>query len=206
MTISQELINQLSESEKPQTNPNNRLKYLHIRKDIILQELAKAAVTLDGVTFNGKPFMTSRFQDSNDNKIEIRFDAVSVAYKQNENGDLDYAFVLKSPKDEYVKRIGRNLSDTVLALYMNLPDQQKSYITHYTDHYGYHAFVGTIPVSDILDDVTQVLPPSVTGKIAVSDIRNSVIVGVLKNVVYGFIHYTSNPANIYHVWYPTQKI
>jgi len=197
MTISQALIEQLQEQESVKANPNNRLKYLHLRKDIILEELQE--VSLDGKTFNGKPYLTSRIRINDpEQEIAIRFDAVTVAYKQNQDGDLDFAFVLKSHKDEYVKSTGRKLADTILGVYTN--NVNKTFGASYTHHYGYHAFVGTYPLQDILGDTVDVLPPGVTGKLTVSDIRNSLIVGKLKDVVYDLIKYTTDPSNPYFAW------
>lgn len=193
MTISKELINQISEQVE-QVNPNNRVKYLHLRKDVILEDASVNLVenfflTLDEKTFNGKNYLSANFGDSiTDHRIN--FDAVTVAYKQNENGDLDAVVVFKSPNDEYRKDVGRKLADTVLNLYVN--SDNKVYHWCHTDHYGYHVALITISVADFAgDELAGIIPSHVLGKLTVSDLCNSLVTRELKSHVYTLISHVT---------------
>jgi hypothetical protein len=185
MTISNELIKAVARNinEQPDQNPNDRVKYIHIRKDVLLNDFD---VSLDGKTFNGRDHMKAKFfpmlRDSDGNvklnTVTFNFDAFTFAYKQNDNGDLDVAIVFKSPKDEYRKRIGAELANTVLQRYLN--SNKKAYEVHYTDVCGYHAFVYTIETADIVRN-NFILPESYTRKLSVSDLKNSLVLGILKD-------------------------
>lgn len=204
MAISQEMINQLSEPIQEKSNPNNRVKYLHLRKDIILNE-TQGYLTFDRKTFNGKNHIVSRFGEQLGDDHRISFDAVTVAYKQNESGDLDLALVFKSPNDEYRKSVGRNLADVVLNRYLNMPN--KAYQSYHTDHYGFHALILTIPVADFIGDATfSILPPNKLGKLTVCELRNSLVTQFIKENVYGMLaamaNYNHNGGSIFM---PTYK-
>lgn len=209
MTISQELIAQLSEQPVEKTNPNNRTKYLHLRKEIMLQDNVVGLthrqtfnLSLDEKTFNGADRLAVKFGDGAYSSHHLNFDAATVAYKQNDAGDLDVVVVFKSANDEYRKDVGRKLAETVLNLYLNV--DSKVNVWHHTDHYGYHAMVLTMPISDFTgDDIQNIIPTHILGKLAVSDLKNSLVVNSIKFQVYGMIGYlVTHTASGYSAWVP----
>lgn len=182
MTISQALVEQISEQPP---HPNNRVKYLHLRKSILLTETGRN-LSLDETTFNGKNHLTIKFTHSTEENVSerlrrINFDAITVAYKENKAGDLDIAIVFKSPKDDYVKKIGNSLANNALEKYLEVDD--KVYMWHYSPEEISHAFVLTLSLHSIAWH-ENIFPHHLLKNATVSDVRNSLVTQKVKEAVF----------------------
>lgn len=181
--ISQEQINQVA-AQLP--HPNDRVKYIHLRKDILLEELQY--ISIDGKTFNGKNYLTATFGiEGADEYVRIRYDAMTVAYKQNQNGDIDVAVAFKSPNDDYVKRIGNSLAGIALSRYLESTNKGNHNIMFGFEE-GYYTILFTLKTQDILEanEVGESLPIGLINKITASDLKNSLVVQTIKGNIYNF--------------------
>lgn len=191
--ISQE---QISQNEQQTKKPD--IKFLHFKKNDIFLEFTEL-VTLDGLTFNGKDHIVGNFFVVNKNdklgdfyrNVRIKYNGMTVAYAEDANGDIAISISLKSPKDEYNKKIGRNLSAINLISYLDEAEKSPFAFELYTP-YEFRTFVQTIRISDIIDDFSENelhTPISmIQGNVKMSDLKNRYVVQLIKNYVYSFIY------------------
>lgn len=170
-------------------------KCIHMQKADLMAKFSRY-LTLDGKTFNGSDHLTARFwtidqENSEDyNLHRIKFDGLTVAYGADSDGNLSIALVLKSPADEYVKRIGRQMSSIALMCYN---DQPNRYFDFWTMHapLGYLSFATSVSIDELLADV-ELFPNTMLDKITADDLRNSYLMDVVEKKVEQFIRYGIN--------------
>lgn len=153
--ISKELIARTQEEIEMLTAP----KVIHLKKDDLLES---GYATLDGKTFNGKNHIKLTIHDMEfGKKTNIRFDGSTLAYSISADGEsMDVALVFKSPKDQYVKSIGRSLAlESLSCLNENKRASNKQFqqFLFYVDEMPAIGFSGKIGYSvvDANDDPVE---------------------------------------------------
>lgn len=189
MTISQELIEQTKQRKQD-------IKFIHLKKEDIMCEFTRYT-TLDGLTFNGKNHLwagieTTHVFDDEEHGVSgfdyqdrhFKFDGISVAYTEDNNGDLAICFVLKSPKDQYKKRAGNNLTGVALIKYLETAPVNELSVF---EPYEYVTFVKTIPITDLVNEDEFAMPYGYLQKIGVSALRNAHVMRRVKEEIQHFL-------------------
>lgn len=194
--ISQEQLNQIQQDQPKKHD----IKYIHLQKKNLLTDFA-GNVTIDGLTFNGKNYLKFDLEMYEGNNPEythhrLKFDGITVSYAEDQNGNLAISFAVKSPKDEYKKKVGRNFSGVNLIKYL---ESDPSYNWTVFAPYGFLTFVKTIDLSalNIPQDYFHV--PAMYGqKTSVSYLKNRFIVKFilfeLGNFLIQNIDFTNTPS------------
>lgn len=162
------------------------IKYIHYQKNDLLCDFTRV-FTLDGVTFNGKNHATLRLDIVNDfdyDPVKIKFDALTVAYAEDKNGDLAVSIVFKSPKDQYVKKIGASMAGVALSKYL---DGDSVSFPHVFRPFEYISFVLTIPFESVVDADNSILPFGYLQKLGISGLRNAVVMSKVKEEIESFM-------------------
>lgn len=186
--IANEQIKQIDEQIKAAqpTKP----KYIHYQKEDLMAKFTRFT-TLDGKTFNGKNYMRINLDaveladyEGNDD-IRIKFDGITAAYAPDANGDLSIVITLKSPVDNYNKRIGRGMAGAALLSY----NERTQKNTHWSlfNPYGYITFAITVYRHDIIEVDTFPFPHFVLQDLSVADLRNSLLMQIVDREVEAFI-------------------
>ncbi|HET8685185.1 MAG TPA: hypothetical protein VFM18_00815 [Methanosarcina sp.] len=186
MTISQELIEQTKQQKQD-------IKFIHIKKEDLLCDYQH--VTLDGLTFNGKNHLWVGVETSAINKDgpvsfweyvdrSFKFDGISVAYTEDNNGDLAICFVLKSPKDQYNKRVGNNLTSVALLSYLGTSPTHE--LSMYSP-YEYVTFVKTISITNLVNEDEFAMPYGYLQTVGVSALRNAYVMQRVKEEIEHFL-------------------
>lgn len=185
MTISQELIEQTKQQKQD-------IKFIHIKKENLLCDYTQH-VTLDGLTFNGKNHLWAGISTTKSNEDgyfidyqdrHFKFDGISVAYTEDNNGDLAICFVLKSPKDQYNKRIGNNMTSVALIKYLETAPVNELSVF---EPYEYVTFVKTISITNLVNEDEFEMPYGYLQKVGVSALRNAYVMQRVKEEIEQFL-------------------
>lgn len=189
MTISQELINELSNA------PSTKLplKWIHVRPSEMLSGEKVPAVSelsVDGKTYNGKRYLTfhNDLIDTHGHvepALYVKFDGLTIGYKEARNGNLLVAIALKSPNDEYNKAIGRNHVKFAIETF-----EEKNASLQYLDTWvalDHREFAIEIPKQVFIDAWSEALSPFVVQYLGLNDVKNSALTSTIECIVGDFI-------------------
>lgn len=152
-------------------HPNVRFKAIHMKEDSF------------NLPCNGRLHIEFEIGEPTEQEpmiVEQNFNGVTVSYKQNKHGGISFAFVFKSHKDVYNKRIGFDMASIVLDKYLLVDDSEtEQYQLGFTASYGYDAVVGVIPSEVFKMHLKETLPDHVLKTFGAADMRNSFVNSVV---------------------------